>query len=451
MTLVLAIALSVLPFFDPTIPGVPVLLFIVPIGLCAVRFGVLGGLAASVVGVEVALVWFLQGQHFAEGLLGLSVQSVVFVLVGTLVGSIASEGRELEEALAQHHELSLDLMCTASFDGFFTKLNPAWTRVLGYERQELMSRPLLEFVHPDDVEPTKAELERQIEAGEPVLHFQNRYRHVDGSYRWLEWTSLPDDARREMVGVAREITDRKILEEAEARSKEALERAVRTRTRDLEQRSEELDALRRENLRRLALAAEYRDDQTFEHTERVGRTAAVLAQLLGASPHLVGIIRQAAPLHDIGKLGIPDAILLKPGKLTPEEFEQMKMHTSLGGVLLSGSTSEVLRIAEEIALTHHEWWDGSGYPNGLRGSAIPISGRVTALADVFDALTHERPYKAAWSVERAVDEIHRLSGVQFDPDVVAVFDQLDANDLATLAPEDPERRPDEPRGLVRVA
>jgi PAS domain S-box-containing protein len=185
MTLVLAIVLSAIPFLDPTIPDVPVLLFIVPVGLCAVCFGVLGGLAASLVGVEVALVWFLQGQHFAEGLLDLSVQGAVFVLVGALVGSIASERRELGQALAQHHELSLDLMSTASFDGFFTKLNPAWTHILGYERHELMSRPFLEFIHPGDVERTKAELQRQIEAGESVLHFQNRYRHADGSYRWL--------------------------------------------------------------------------------------------------------------------------------------------------------------------------------------------------------------------------------------------------------------------------
>lgn len=337
--------------------------------------------------------------------------------------------RRLAEALA-HQELSLDLFVTANVDGYFTRVNPAWTKALGYSEQELVTRPFLDFVHPEDVEPTLAEVARQTEAGDPVLHFANRYRHKDGSYRWLEWTSRPDAARRQLIAVARDITERKLLEDADRQYKQALELAVRERTQELQRQSDELEEARLETLRRLALAAEYRDDHTYEHTERVGETAALLAEQLELPDAETRVLRQAAPLHDIGKLGVSDTILLKPGKLTPEEFRQVERHTSHGSAILSGSSNAVLRVAEEIARTHHEWWDGSGYPSGLRRTAIPITGRIVALADVFDALTHERPYKQAWPVEQAVDEIHTLRGRQFDPDAVDAFDQLDPYQLA---------------------
>jgi putative two-component system response regulator len=332
-----------------------------------------------------------------------------------------------------HQELSLDLFAIANFEGFFTRVNPAWTRTLGHSEQELLAHPFLDFVHPDDREATLAEAARQTQAGEEVLRFENRYRHKDGSYRWLEWTSRPDANNRQLIAVARDITDRKLLEQADRRQKQALEQAVRERTQELQRRGEELEEARLETLRRLALAAEYRDDQTFEHTERVGQTAALLAQQLRLPEEESSLMRQAAPLHDIGKLGVSDTILLKPGKLTPEEFEQVKRHTSHGSAILSGSGNAVLRLAEEIARTHHEWWDGSGYPSGLRRSSIPISGRIVAVADVFDALTHERPYKQAWPVEKAAQELHQLRGRQFDPDVVDAFHRLDPYQLADRA------------------
>lgn len=331
--------------------------------------------------------------------------------------------RELEERLNRHAELSLDLIATANFDGYFTRLNPAWTRTLGYSAEELMAEPFLSFVHPDDREATLAEAERQAKAGEEVLRFENRYRHLDGSYRWLEWTSRPDAEARELIAVARDVTVRKKAEETIRRYQEVLEREVAERTKELEE-------ARLEILRRLALAAEFRDDDTFEHTERVARTSAVLTEELGLSEHDATLMRQAAPLHDIGKLGISDGILLKPGKLTAEEFETMQAHAALGAKILSGSHSDVLQLAERIALTHHEWWNGSGYPAHLSGDEIPQCGRIVALADVFDALTHVRPYKEAWPVERAVDEVRRLRAVQFDPDVVDAFGRLDAEELA---------------------
>jgi response regulator RpfG family c-di-GMP phosphodiesterase len=181
-----------------------------------------------------------------------------------------------------------------------------------------------------------------------------------------------------------------------------------------------------ETLQRLALAAEYRDDASSGHPERVAHTSARLAEQLGWSAPLVTLVRHAAPLHDIGKLAVPDTVLSKPGKLTVEEREQMKGHAAAGAAILAGSHAAVLKMAAEISLTHHEWWDGSGYPSGLVGEAIPMSGRIVALADVFDALAHSRPYKPAWPLQPAVDEIGRLSGVQFDPAVVEAFRSIDA-------------------------
>jgi putative two-component system response regulator len=327
-------------------------------------------------------------------------------------------------------ELSLDMIATANFDGFFTRVNAAWTRMLGYSAEELTSKPFLDFVHPDDREATIAAAAQQTLAGEPVIRFENRYRHRDGSYRWLEWNSRPDPEQGELIAIARDITGRKRLEETERRYKEMLELAVQERTSALQQRTRELDEARLEVLRRLALAAEYRDDQTFEHTQRVATSAKQLAERLGLLEDAVTLIAQASPLHDIGKLGVSDTILLKPGKLSHDEFEQVKRHTIHGSAILSGSRNEVLRLAEEIARTHHEWWDGSGYPHGLRGTQIPISGRIVAVADVFDALTHERPYKRAWPIEHAAAEINKLRGRQFDPDVVDAFQQLDPYELA---------------------
>jgi len=203
---------------------------------------------------------------------------------------------------------------------------------------------------------------------------------------------------------------------------QSLEEKVRDRTRELSEAQHEI-------LFRLGLTSECRDDHTGEHTQRVGRTSAFLAQALSWPAPQVELLRLAAPLHDLGKVGIPDRILLKPGKLTAEEFEEMKSHTTLGVKLFGGSRFPILQLAEEIALTHHEHWDGSGYA-GLKGDEIPLSGRIVTVADVFDALTHERPYKKAWSVDRAVDEIKRQRGRQFDPLVVDVFiDVLSREDL----------------------
>jgi putative two-component system response regulator len=194
---------------------------------------------------------------------------------------------------------------------------------------------------------------------------------------------------------------------------ELLEERVRERTLELEEAYIE-------TMERLALAAEYRDDATGQHTIRVGRTASLVARELGLSDRDVELIERAAGLHDIGKIGIPDNILLAPRKLTAEEFEVVKTHTWIGAKILSGSRSALLRMAETIAWAHHERWDGTGYA-GIPGPDIPLVGRITTVADVFDALTHDRPYKTAWPMQEAIAEIARQSGRQFDSQVVQAF------------------------------
>jgi putative two-component system response regulator len=203
---------------------------------------------------------------------------------------------------------------------------------------------------------------------------------------------------------------------------ETLERRVQERTHDL-------DLARLETLERLALAAEYRDDNTHEHAQRVGRSVARLAGALGASADEVELIRRAAPLHDVGKIGVPDSILLKPGKLDRQEFQLMTRHTTIGHQILSGSGSRVLQLSAEIALTHHERWDGKGYPAALARDDIPLAGRLTAVSDVFDALMHQRPYKEAWPLDAALAEIRLGARGHFDPAVVEVFEALDPESL----------------------
>jgi len=213
---------------------------------------------------------------------------------------------------------------------------------------------------------------------------------------------------------ARNLLETRSLHQALREHNERLEQRVAERTAALE------DA-RMQTLLRLARAAEYRDDQTGEHTKRVGRTSRRIATALGLDDGLAETIGMAAPLHDVGKIGIPDAILLSSDRLTPEQFEDMKEHCAIGYDLLAGTDVPLLQLAAEIALTHHEHWDGQGYPRNLTDTQIPLSGRIVSVADTFDALTNARPYKEAWSRERALAEIERNAGIHFDPQVVEAF------------------------------
>ena len=181
---------------------------------------------------------------------------------------------------------------------------------------------------------------------------------------------------------------------------------------------------RAEIIARLATAAEFHRHDTSRHTERVGTLAGRLATALGMPDDDVRLLQRASMLHDVGKIGIPDALLLKPEPLTDDEMAVMRTHTVIGAQLLGGSDAPLLRLAELIALSHHERWDGSGYPHGLKGDAIPLCGRVVAVADTFDVVTNDRPYRKARSVQGAIDEIVRHAGTQFDPRVVKALLQV---------------------------
>lgn len=193
-----------------------------------------------------------------------------------------------------------------------------------------------------------------------------------------------------------------------------LEEKVKIRTAQLHQSN--LDTLYR-----LSLAAEYRDDGTGMHALRIGNYSEIIAKGLGMSDEDIEVIKYSSPMHDIGKIGIPDNILLKPAKLTKEEFEIIKTHTIIGKEILSNSISKYIQIAEEIAISHHEKYDGSGYPNNLKAEEIPIAGRIVAICDVFDALVSKRVYKDAFSIDKALEIIKESSGNHFDPDIVEIF------------------------------
>ncbi|WP_114392697.1 HD domain-containing phosphohydrolase [Oleisolibacter albus] len=183
----------------------------------------------------------------------------------------------------------------------------------------------------------------------------------------------------------------------------------------------QLRARERELVSRLAGALEHRDPETGAHVVRMALYSRLIAERLGLPAEFQEMLLAAAPMHDIGKVGIPDYILLKPGRLTPDELTIMRRHAELGGRILDGSESELVRMAQRIAMGHHEKWDGTGYPQGLSGTAIPIEARIVAVADVFDALTSERPYKPAWSLEEARAHLLALRGAHFDPDCVDAF------------------------------
>ena len=207
-----------------------------------------------------------------------------------------------------------------------------------------------------------------------------------------------------------------------------LEATVERRTRELRSALEDVTAARRrvqeghlDTIYRLTLAAEYKDHDTAGHIERIGRYSEIMARAMHLAPSVIDTIRHAAPMHDVGKLGIPDHILLKPGPLTDEERAIMNTHTTIGGQILAGSSSPVIQMGQRIALAHHEKWDGTGYPERIRSDAIPMEARICAVVDFFDALTFDRPYRAAVPNAEVLRMMREESGTRFDPDVLDVF------------------------------
>jgi len=208
----------------------------------------------------------------------------------------------------------------------------------------------------------------------------------------------------------------------------------------VEIRTHELEETRREAILRLGRAAEYRDNETGMHVIRMSRLCHKLAEEIGLSEEDCQLILQASPMHDVGKIGVPDEILLKPGKLDKKEWEIMKKHPEIGAEILSGSHSSLMQMAETIALTHQERWDGSGYPRGLKGEEIPISGRIVAICDVFDALTSKRYYKEAYSIEKSMQIIEEGKGKDFEPRLVDAFKKVPPN-MIRIIKELPDTEP----------
>lgn len=333
---------------------------------------------------------------------------------GVLLGVLVRRHRWLQDELARYHACSHDLLATIDRSGRLASVNVAWERALGHTAGSVIARDLLEFVHHDERTLVRTQLDRAVDGGLDDVESRNRFRTADGKYRWLEWQAATWYADGVVHVIAHDVTEQRTAQQQLANSARCLETKVAERT-------QELDEARAETLQLLAAVVEYRDDQTFQHTERVGVLAAEIAARLGLRAEQVARLREAAGLHDIGKIAIPDRVLLKPGSLSAQQQMVMETHAALGARLLSRSSSPVLQMAAVIAATHHEWWNGTGYPSGLEGERIPLVGRIVAVADVFDALTHERPYMPPWPVNQAIARVRRAAGSQFDPRVVDAF------------------------------
>ncbi|HEY4916720.1 MAG TPA: HD domain-containing phosphohydrolase [Solirubrobacteraceae bacterium] len=315
------------------------------------------------------------------------------------IGSLQALELSTALQLAALVKSSDDAVIVISPEGQITSWSPGAERLFGYSQREAVGQRVSVLSAPAGREEASALFARMLSGGRAERTHSDLLRK-DGELLSVSLVMSPINAPSgELLGIAEIVRDISAQTLAE----------------------EELQAARLEDLAHLALAAECRDDGTHQHTERVATLAELIARELGMSAQLSETLRLAAPLHDIGKLGIPDQILLKAGGLSDDEQAEMKTHTTIGARILGASEYPVLGMAREIALTHHERWDGDGYPAGLRASAIPIAGRIVAVADVFDAITHARPYKEALPVEHAIAEITRASGTQFDAQVVEAF------------------------------
>jgi putative two-component system response regulator len=235
-----------------------------------------------------------------------------------------------------------------------------------------------------------------------------------------DFISKPVD-KMELLARVRSLLKVKAYNDLMSNYRKELESEVTRRTEELKQAFERIKAASLDTIYRLSMAAEYKDEDTGAHIKRMSRYSAAIARRMGLDKSTIETILYASPMHDLGKIGIPDQILVKPAKLDPVEWEIMKLHTVIGAKILKGSDAEFIRLGETIAQCHHEKWDGSGYPNNLKGIEIPIAGRITAIADVFDALTSKRPYKKPFSVEESLAIIREGRRSHFDPDVVDAF------------------------------
>lgn len=308
----------------------------------------------------------------------------------------------------------------------------------GHEALALLDRLSVDTILLDVMMPEMSGLElcRRIRADERTMHTPVVFvtAAIDRAFRREARAAGADDFLSkpfdevELLARVHNTVRVKLYYDGLAREREDLRTQVSVRAKELEQATtrlerlqSELDIARNETILRLAKAAEFRDDETAAHLQRMSHYCHLLGLRRGLDEYHCEMLRVASPMHDVGKIGIPDNILLKPGKLTPDEYQIMKQHAEIGYRILSGSDSPLVKLAATIAHTHHEKWDGSGYPRGLKAEEIPIEGRVSAVADVFDALTSKRPYKPAWSIEDAVALLEKGRGAHFDPELVDLF------------------------------
>jgi putative two-component system response regulator len=235
-----------------------------------------------------------------------------------------------------------------------------------------------------------------------------------------DFISKPFD-KLELLARVKSLLTVKAYNDLKSNYQKELESEVTRRTGELKIAFEKIKAASLDTIYRLSMASEYKDEDTGAHIKRMSRYCAAVARRMGLDENTIETILYAAPMHDLGKIGIPDVILLKPARLDRVEWEIMKLHTVIGAKILKGSDAEFIRLGETIALSHHEKWDGSGYPNGLKGTDIPLAGRITAIADVFDALMTKRPYKEPFPWEKSLAIIRAGKGSHFDPDVIDAF------------------------------
>lgn len=340
-------------------------------------------------------------------------------------GPTTPGGTRLEHArilAADDEEANLRLMRRvlerAGFTGFVSTTDPS--QVLPLFQRERPDLVILDLHMPGMGGMEVIELLRpalDAEGWLPVLMVSGdlapevRQRALANGAR--DFLSKPYDPAEAVLRI-RNLLEMRFLHRAVREQNRVLEAKVAERTRALEEAQGEV-------LERLAQAAELRDDETGEHVRRVGELAERMARAMGLGEDFAHGLRRAAALHDVGKIGIPDAILRKPGALSADERARMNAHTTIGARILAGGRSELMEMAERIARAHHERWDGAGYPFGLAGDAIPVEARIVAVADFFDALTHDRPYRRAFPVDDTLRMIAAESGRHFDPDVASVL------------------------------
>ena len=355
----------------------------------------------------------------------------LFLIFGSHVQFTINKRKEAEQALKESEEKYRTILESMeegyyeiNFDGKFTFVNDSMSSILGYPKKDILSLDYRQFMDEENIRIVENTFNTCRESGDPVKAFDCEFnRH--GMVLFIEASvSLLNNGENEpngYRGIVRDRTEKKKLEM------------------DLIESYKKLQNARAATILGLAKLAEYRDEGTGTHLERMREYAKRLAEEMAknsryktiVTPDYIEDIFQSSILHDIGKVGIPDAILLKPGKLTDEEFEVIKRHTTMGGDAIGIIESRIrersfLYMGKEIAYNHHEKWDGSGYPRGLKGKEIPLSARIVALADVYDALTSKRFYKEAYTHERSKDIIADLKGTHFDPEIVDAFLILEA-------------------------